>query len=341
MKIKVRTLAETIGGKIEGDPERECTGFAKIEEAGEGDLTFLANEKYTHFIYTTNASAVLVSNEFVPTAPIAATLVRVDNPYAVLADLMTYVEKMKPQPVGIEQPCFIAQGVEIPKDAYIGAFSYIGEGVVLGSNVKIYSQVYIGNNATIGDNTIVRAGVKIYEDCKIGRCCIIHSGAVIGADGFGFAPKGDSYGKIPQTGIVEIGDNVEIGANTTIDRATFGSTKIGDGTKLDNLIQIGHNVEIGRDNVFSAQTGVSGSVKIGDNNMFGGQVGFAGHIKIGNHNQIGAQSGIHSNIGDGCRMMGTPAIDARKYARMQVYLKDLQTLFSQQKNNHNATTNDQ
>ena len=280
MELTPQLIASLIDGKVEGDGNVRLTGFAKIEEAAPGYVTFIANPKYSHYIYETEASAVLVSDDFVTERPVSPVLIRVKDPYVALADLMNAMESTRPRPQGIEQPCFIAEGVVVPDDAYIGAFAYIGKGVHLGKGVKVYPQSYIGENVTIGDGSVIRAGVRIYQDCVIGKGCIIHSGAVIGADGFGFAPRPDgTYEKIPQIGNVVIDDDVEIGANTTVDRATFGSTRIGKGTKLDNLIQVAHNVEIGTGNVFAAQVGVAGSTKIGDFNQVGGQVGFAGHIR--------------------------------------------------------------
>lgn len=326
MEMTAKELASLIGGRIDGNGEVKLHGFAKIEEAGEGELSFISNPKYEHFIHTTGASAVLVSEDFALESP-RATLIRVKDPYSTLAHLMRIAEQSHPQPDGVEQPCHIGEGTGIPEKCYIGAFSYIGKGVKLGEGVKIYPQVYVGDGAVIGDNSVLRSGVKVYEGCRIGKRCIIHSGAVIGADGFGFAPVDGGYEKIPQTGIVEICDDVEIGANTCVDRATFGKTVIGEGTKLDNLIQVAHNVEIGKANVFASQSGIAGSTHIGDFNMVGGQVGFAGHIRIGNRNEIGAQSGIPNNVGDGCRLLGYPAVDARQFARTQVYLKKLPELF--------------
>lgn len=333
MEIKAKDLASLIGGVIDGNPETTVCTFSKIEEATPKSLTFLANPKYTHFLYSTEASIVLVQNDFVAEHPLPSdlTLIRVENPYATLAHLMTYVESLKQSHTGIEQPCYIAEGVELPDDIYIGAFAYIGKGVRLSPGVKIYPQSYIGDGVCIGDGTIIYAGARIYQDCIIGKNCIIHSGAVIGADGFGFAPDKDGYSKIPQIGNVEICDNVEVGANTCIDRATMGHTCIGKGTKLDNLIQVAHNVCIGTNNVFAAQSGIAGSTHIGNDNMVGGQVGFAGHITVGSGNQIGAQSGIPNNVGDGKRLMGYPAVDAMTFARNQVYIKRLATLFKNNK----------
>ena len=332
MELTPQLIASLIDGKVEGDGNVRLTGFAKIEEAAPGYVTFIANPKYSHYIYETEASAVLVSDDFVTERPVSPVLIRVKDPYVALADLMNAMESTRPKPQGIEQPCFIAEGVVVPDDAYIGAFAYIGKGVHLGKGVKVYPQSYIGENVTIGDGSVIRAGVRIYQDCVIGKGCIIHSGAVIGADGFGFAPRPDgTYEKIPQIGNVVIDDDVEIGANTTVDRATFGSTRIGKGTKLDNLIQVAHDVEIGTGNVFAAQVGVAGSTKIGDFNQVGGQVGFAGHIHVGNMNQFGAQSGIPNNVGDGNRLIGYPAVGLRQFAKTQVYLKRLGELFKNTK----------
>ncbi len=330
MEFKAAQIAALIAGDVEGNPEASVNTFSKIEEAREGSITFLANPKYTHYIYSTEASIVLVSRDFVATEPVKATLIRVDDPYAVLSKLLEYASQaMTPQPVGIEQPSFIAAGVEVPEDAYIGAFAYIAEGVKLGKGVKIYPQAYIGHGVTIGDNTIIYPGAKIYHGCRIGARCIIHAGVVIGADGFGFAPLPDgTYHKIPQIGIVTIEDDVEIGANTTVDRATMGTTLVGRGTKLDNLIQAAHNTEIGSNTVIAAQAGIAGSTKIGDNCMIGGQVGFSGHIHVGNRVQIGAQSGIPNDLADGSRVMGYPAVPLGDFARQAVYIKRLGQLFS-------------
>ncbi len=323
-------LASIINGVVEGDSEVKLSGFAKIEEAAPGQLTFIANPKYAHFIESTKASAVLVSTNFNHPNPHEVTLIRVEDPYSTLAVLLRMIQDMLPKKSGIENPCFIAEGVDITEDAYIGAFAYIGKGAKIGKGCQIYPQTYIGEGVTIGDNCILYAGVKIYGGCKIGNRCILHSGVVVGGDGFGFAPNAEGeYEKLPQIGIVVIEDDVEIGANTTVDRSTFGCTKIGRGTKLDNLIMVAHNVEIGENNVFAAQTGIAGSTKIGNCNRIGGQVGFAGHITVGSHNEIGAQSGIPGNVGDGNRLMGYPAIDVRKFARNVVYINRLKELFDE------------
>ncbi|MDE7159552.1 MAG: UDP-3-O-(3-hydroxymyristoyl)glucosamine N-acyltransferase [Muribaculaceae bacterium] len=340
MEITVGTIAGMTGGEVEGDASAIIRGFGKIEEAGEGDITFIANPKYSHFIHSTNATAVLVGKDFdaeaamadpsLPerTAPGRPVLLRVGDPYATLARLLALVQAQEQAPCGIEQPSYVSEGVEVPDDCYIGAFAYVGKGAVIGRGVRIYPQVYVGDGVEIGEGTVLRPGVKVYAGCRIGARCIIHSGAVIGADGFGFAPTARGYEKIAQIGNVVIEDDVEIGANTTVDRATFGSTVIGRGTKLDNLIQVAHNVVVGSDNVFAAQTGIAGSTHIGDRNRVGGQCGFAGHIRIGSDNEFGAQSGIPNSVGDGNRLIGYPAVKAGVFAREVVYRSRLGELFS-------------
>ncbi len=322
MRISVEQLASLVNGTVEGDAKAYIENYSKIEEATDGCLTFLANPKYTHYIYSTKATAVLVRKDFKPEEKLSTTLIRVDDPYETLAVLLNMVSSQEPAKKGIEQPCHIAEGVEIADDVYVGAFAYVGSNVKVGKNVKIYPQVYVGDNVTLGDDVILYPGVKVYHGCKIGNRCILHAGTVVGADGFGFAPKEDgTYEKIAQIGIVILEDDVEIGANTTIDRATMGATIIKKGAKLDNLIQVAHNVEIGDNTVMAAQVGVAGSTKIGKNNMVGGQVGFAGHITVGDNNGFGAQSGIPNSVGSNLRVIGTPAINALDFARNQVYLK--------------------
>lgn len=328
MEMTAGSLASMIGGAVDGNPAVSLSGFAKIEEAKAGHLTFIANPKYAHYLATTEASAVLVSREFNHDNPKGVTLIRVDDPYSCLAQLLRYVESLKPKKRGIEPQSYIAPDVAVSDDCYVGAFAYIGEGAKIGAGVQIYPHVYIGDGVTVEEGATLYSGVKVYAGCHIGKRCVLHSGVVIGADGFGFAPDVDGhYSKIPQTGIVVLEDDVEIGANTTVDRATFGMTRIGRGTKLDNLIMVAHNVEIGEDNVFAAQSGVAGSTKIGNSNRVGGQVGFAGHITVGNNNEIGAQSGIPGKVGDNERLMGSPAIDFRKYAKSLVYINRLDELF--------------
>lgn len=325
MKFTASQIAAATGGTVEGDSNVCVSTFAKIEDAAEGALTFLANPKYTHYIYTTGASIVLVRRDFVAEQPVAATLIRVDDPYATLSQLLQMVDAvLNVHPTGVEEPSYVAPGVELPEGVYVGAFAYVGAGTSLGRNVKIYPQAYVGPGVSIGDDTVVYPGVKIYARCRIGARCVLHSGAVIGADGFGFAPMPNgSYSKIPQIGIVEIADDVEIGANTTVDRATMGSTCVGRGTKLDNLIQVAHNVVIGSNTVMASQSGIAGSTKLGSNCMVGGQVGLAGHIHVGDRVQIGAQSGIHADVADDARIMGTPAVPFGHYARQMASLKRL------------------
>lgn len=336
MEFTAAQIAALAGGKTEGNPDVKINSFAKIEEGHPGAISFLANPKYTHYIYNTTSSAVLVSNEFVAEKPLECTLIRVADPYATVAHLMDMASKMlEPNPVGIEQPCFIAEGVEIPEDAYIGAFSYIGKGTKVGKSAKIYPQSYVGEFVTIGESTTLYSGVKVYHHCQIGKRCIVHSGAVIGADGFGFAPVDGHYNKIPQMGNVDIADDVEIGANTTIDRATMGSTKVGKGTKLDNLIQVAHNCVIGENTVMAAQCGIAGSAKIGSGCMVGGQVGFKGHLEVGDNVQIGAQSGIANPLPSGSRVLGSPAIDILQAAKQLVLVKNLQKLYDRVKSLEN------
>ena len=329
MEISAQQLAAMVNGTVEGNADAIINNYAKIEEATEGCLTFLANPKYTHYIYETQATAVLVRNDFKPEHEVKATLIRVEDPYKTLADLLNLINaQTTPVKRGVEQPANIGENVVVPEDAYIGALSYIGDNVVLGKNVKIYPQVYVGDNVTLGNDVILYPGVKIYHGCRIGNRCILQAGVVIGSDGFGFAPQEDgTYEKISQIGIVILEDDVEIGANTTIDRATMGSTVVHKGAKLDNLIQIAHNVEIGENTVMAAQVGVAGSTKIGKHNMIGGQVGFAGHITIGDNVSIAAQSGIPNNVGDGLKLMGYPAINALDFAKQTVYLKRLGQMY--------------
>ena len=327
MQLTASQIAALCGGNVEGDGDVLISSFAKIEEGHTGAISFLANPKYAHYIYDTKSSAILVSNSFEPEHPVAATLIRVEDPYATVAQLLEMVAKMmEVNKTGIESPCHIADDVNVPDDAYIGAFAYVAKGARLGKGVKIYPQAYIGDNVTIGDNAVIYSGAKIYQNCVIGDRCIIHSGAVIGADGFGFAPVDGHYNKIPQIGNVVIENDVEIGANTTIDRATMGSTRVKQGVKLDNLIQVAHNCVVADNTVMAAQSGIAGSTKIGSHCMIGGQVGFAGHIEIGDNVQIGAQTGIPSNVKSGSRLMGTPAVDAAEFARQVVLIKNLQSL---------------
>ncbi len=332
MELTASQLASIVNGTVEGDDNVKVSSFARIEEGTPGSLSFLANPKYTHHIYTTDSSVVLVKKDFQPENKIKATLIRVEDPYATVARLLEMVTEMsKVEKIGIENPSFVSEGVEVPSDVYIGAFAYIGKDVKLADKVKIYPQVYIGDSCEIGEGTVIYAGAKIYNGCKIGKNCIIHSGAVIGADGFGFAPVDGGYEKIPQTGNVVVEDDVEIGANTTIDRAMMGATTIGKGVKLDNLIQIAHNCSVGSNTVMAAQVGIAGSAKVGAHCMIGGQVGLVGHISIADGTQIGAQSGVNKGTKPGERIMGAPAVDMGEYARSLVYIKKLGSLYDRVK----------
>lgn len=325
MEFTVAQIAGILGGEIEGNPDAVVNTLSKIEEGKEKSLTFLANPAYTDFIYTTKATAAIVSKTFVADKPISATLIRVDKPYESFALLLETYNQIKHNKKGIEQPSFIAENAVIGNDVYVGAFAYIGSNVKLGNNVKVYPQVFIGDNTTIGDNTILFAGVKVYSDCVIGNNCTFHSGVVIGGDGFGFAPNSENnYKKVPQIGNVIIEDHVEIGANTTVDRATLGSTVIKKGAKIDNLIQIAHNVEIGENTVIAAQTGVAGSTKIGSDCMIGGQVGIVGHLTIAKGTKIAAQSGVGQSITKENEIVqGSPAFGIGDYKRSYVMFRKL------------------
>ncbi len=327
MDFTAKQIAAFLKGEIEGNPEVKVNNVTKIEEGKPGTISFLANLKYSKYIYTTKSSIVLVNKDFKAESSIAATLIRVEDSYQSFASLLDlYVQQIE-EKKGVEKFSFIDDTATLGKEIYIGAFAYIGKNVKLGDNVKIYPHTYIGDNVVIGNDTTIYSGVNIYRDCKIGTHCTIHSGAIIGADGFGFAPKAhDDYKKIQQIGNVILEDNVEIGSNTTVDRATMGSTIIKHGVKLDNLIQIGHNVVIGEHTVMAAQSGVSGSTKIGKDCMIGGQVGFAGHLTIGNEVKIGAQAGIGSSIKDGEILLGTPAINIRDYQRSYIFFRKLPQL---------------
>lgn len=327
MDFTAQQIADFLKGDIEGNPDVKVNNVTKIEEGKPGTISFLANLKYSKYIYSTKSSIVLVNRDFKAEDTIAATLIRVEDAYQSFASLLDlYVQQIEVKN-GIEKFSFIDDTATLGKNIYVGAFAYIGKNVKLGDNVKIYPHTYIGDNVIIGDNTTINSGVNIYRDCKIGSNCTIHSGAIIGADGFGFAPKAhDDYKKIQQIGNVVLEDNVEIGSNTTIDRATMGSTIIKHGVKLDNLIQVGHNVVIGEHTVIAAHSGISGSTKIGKDCMIGGQVGFAGHLTIGNEVKIGAQAGIGSSIKDGEILLGSPAFNIRDFQRSSVYFKKLPQL---------------
>lgn len=324
MQFTASQIARWTGGELVGDPNVPVSDFSKIEEGKPGSITFLSNPKYTPYIYKTQASVVLVSRDFVPEHPVTATLIKVDDPYGTIASILQMAaQAIYSHSTGVEEPVHVGEATVIPEDSYIGSFAYIGKNVKLGKGVKIYPQVYVGDNCEIGADTVLYPGCRVYHGVKIGERCIIHSGAVIGADGFGFAPVNGHYHKIPQIGIVEIGDDVEIGANTTVDRSTMGATRIGNGVKLDNLIMVAHNCEVGDDTVMAAQAGIAGSTKVGSSCRIGGQVGLAGHIKIGDNVEIGAQSGLQRNVRSGSRVIGSPAVDIGDFARQVVYLKNL------------------
>lgn len=328
MKFTAQQIADTLKGTIDGNPEVTVSKLSKIEEGTEGSLSFLANKLYTPFIYTTKASAVIVNKDFIPEQPIKATLIRVEDAYSAFATLLDFYNQVKRNKTGISQMAFISDSATYGENNYIGEFAFIGENVKLGNNVRIYPQAYIGDNTQIGDNTTIFQGVKIYTDIEIGQNCILHAGVVIGADGFGFAPQADNnYQKIAQIGNVIIEDNVEIGANATIDRATLGSTIIKKGAKIDNLNQIGHNVVIGENTVMAALCGIAGSTKIGKNCMIGGQVGIVGHISIADNVKIAAQSGITSTIKkDGDILLGSPAFNVSAYKKSYIHFKNFPKL---------------
>jgi UDP-3-O-[3-hydroxymyristoyl] glucosamine N-acyltransferase len=324
MKFTAAQIAGILEGEVVGNPDAEVFKLAKIEEGTEGSLTFLANPKYVNFIYTTEATITIVNHTFEPEQEIKTTLIKVDDAYQAFSKLLEYYNQVKLMKSGIEQPSVISENVTYGDNLYLGSFSYIGKNVVIGANVKIYPNTFIGDNVTIGDNCIFFAGVKIYSESVIGNNCNFHSGCVVGSDGFGFAPTEDgTFNKIPQIGNVIIEDNVEIGANTTIDRATLGTTIIRKGVKLDNHIQVAHNVEIGENTVIAAQTGIAGSTKIGSNCMIGGQVGIAGHIIIGNNVRVQAQSGIGKSIADGEVIQGSPAFNYADYSKSYVHFRNL------------------
>ena len=324
MEFKVKDIASILNGTVEGDGEIKLHNISKIDQGVPGTLTFLSNPAYTKYIYNTLASAVLVAKEFRPEGALSCSLIRVDDPYIALAELLKMYQQLKPVKKGIEQPSFVSSSATLGEDIYLGAFAYISDHAVIGNNVRIYPHVFIGDNVVIGDNTTLFAGVKIYADCKIGSDCILHAGVVIGADGFGFAPAADGpFSKIAQIGNVILEDFVEIGANSTVDCATMGSTIIRKGVKLDNLIQIAHNVEIGENTVMAAQTGVAGSSKVGKNCMIGAQVGISGHLVVGDNVKLGGQAGVMTNIPDNSTMIGSPVQNHKDFMRSMAIFRKL------------------
>ena len=323
MEFTAKQIAEFLGGTVDGNENAAVHTFAKIEEGVPGALSFLSNVKYTQYLYSTQSSIVLVNKDFVPEQPVSATLVRVDNAYESLAKLMSLYASMKPGRNGISSLASVSEKAKIGQNVYIGPFSVIEDGAVIGDNTQIYPHVIVGEGASVGADCILYPHVTIYYGCKIGNRCILHAGSVIGADGFGFAPTPQGYNKIPQIGIVQLEDDVEIGANTCIDRSTMGRTVIHKGVKLDNLIQVAHNVEIGENTVMSAQTGIAGSSKVGSWCMVGGQCGISGHITLGNKVNLAAKTGVIGNLEDGSTMMGYPAIGYRNFLRSSLIYKDL------------------
>lgn len=328
MEFNAKTIAEFLKGTVEGNPEASVNDVSPIEDGKEGTLAFLANPKYAKHLYDTKASVVLVNKDFTPEKEVNTTLVRVEDAYKSFAMLLDLYQQSLPQKEGIDPNASINESASVGENCYVGDFAFIGENASVGNNVKIYPQAYIGDNVTIGDNTIIHPGVKIYMGCSVGKDCIIHAGTIIGSDGFGFAPGDDGkFKKIPQLGVVIVEDDVELGANVCVDRATMGATVIKKGVKLDNLIQIAHNVEIGESTVMAAQTGIAGSAKIGAYCMFGGQAAVAGHISIANKVKLGAQSGVANNVKkEGVALFGSPAFDFREATRSIAAYKNLGNL---------------
>lgn len=329
MEFSAKQIAQFVQGVIEGDENATVNTFAKIEDGKPGAISFLSNPKYTHYIYDTESSIVLVDKSVELEKPTKATLIKVDNAYECVAKLLQLYESMKPKKTGIDSLAFISPSAKIGENVYIGAFAYIGDNVVIGDGCQIYPNVVICENAKVGNDCLFYPNVTIYHDCHVGNRVTLHAGSVVGSDGFGFAPSENGYDKIPQIGIVTIEDDVEIGANTCIDRSTMGSTFVRKGVKLDNLVQIAHNTDIGANTVMSAQVGVAGSTKVGQWCMFGGQVGIAGHITIGNKVFLGAQSGVPSSLKDDQTLIGTPPMEKLPYFKSQAIFQKLPDLYKQ------------
>ena len=329
MEFTAKQIADFINGKVEGDANAAVNTFAKIEEGVPRALSFLSNPKYTHYIYSTKSSIVLVNNDVVLEEPVHTTLIRVDNAYECIAKLLQLYQASMPVKKGIDPLAFVSPTAKVGEDCYVGAFAYIGDNAVLGKGTQVFPHAYIGDNVKVGAKCLIKPNVTVYHGCVIGDNVTIHAGSVIGADGFGFAPNSDGYDKIPQIGIVTIEDNVEIGANTCVDRSTMGSTIVRKGVKLDNLVQVAHNVEIGENTVMSAQVGIAGSTKIGAWCMFGGQVGIAGHSTIGDKTFLGAQSGVPGNIKGNETLIGTPPMEPKAYFKSQAIFRRLPELYKQ------------
>lgn len=329
MEFTAKQIASFLQGQIVGDENATVHTFAKIEEGVPGAISFLSNPKYTHYIYNTQSSIVLVNKDFEADKEISATLIKVENAYDSLAKLLALYEANKPKKTGISPLASIADSAKIGEDVYIGPYAVVGEYVEIGNGTAVYPNSYIGDNAKVGNNTTIYSGVNIYHECRVGNECVLHSGVVIGADGFGFAPTADGYEKIPQIGIAIIEDKVELGANTCVDRATMGATIVRKGAKLDNLVQIAHNDEVGSHTVMAAQAGIAGSTKIGQWCMIGGQVGVAGHAKIGDKVGIAAQSGVPGNLKSGSQVMGSPTMDAKQYFKSSVIYRRLPDMYTE------------
>lgn len=327
MEFTAEQIANVIGGRVEGNKDAKVHTFAKIEEGTEGAISFLSNPKYTHYLYNTKSSIVIVNEDLELGKDVDATLIRVKNAYESIAKLLQIYEASKPKKTGVAPQAYIAPSAKLGNNCYVGPFAYVGEGAEIGDGCQIYPHAVIGDNVKVGTNCIFYPNTTIYQGCKIGNNVTIHAGSVIGADGFGFAPSADGYDKIPQIGIVVIEDNVEIGANTCVDRSTMGATVIHKGVKLDNLVQVAHNVEIGENTVMSAQVGIAGSTKVGSWCMFGGQVGLAGHITIGDKTFLGAQSGVPGSLKGGEELIGTPPMNPRAYFKSQAIFRRLPDMY--------------
>mgnify|MGYP004509887841 FL=1 len=327
MEFTAEQIANVIGGRVEGNKDAKVHTFAKIEEGTEGAISFLSNPKYTHYLYNTKSSIVIVNEDVELEKDVDATLIRVPNAYESIAKLLQIYEASKPKKTGVAPQAYIAPSAKLGNNCYVGPFAYVGEGAEIGDGCQIYPHAVVGDNVKVGTNCIFYPNTTIYQGCKIGNNVTIHAGSVIGADGFGFAPGADGYDKIPQIGIVVIEDNVEIGANTCVDRSTMGATIIHKGVKLDNLVQVAHNVEIGENTVMSAQVGIAGSTKVGSWCMFGGQVGLAGHITIGNKTFLGAQSGVPGSLKGGEELIGTPPMNPRQYFKSQAIFRRLPDMY--------------
>ena len=327
MEFTAEQIANVMGGRVEGNKDAKVHTFAKIEEGTEGAISFLSNPKYTHYLYNTKSSIVIVNEGVELEKDVDATLIRVPNAYESIAKLLQIYEASKPKKTGVAPQAYIAPSAKLGNNCYVGPFAYVGEGAEIGDGCQIYPHAVVGDNVKVGSNCIFYPNTTIYQGCKIGNNVTIHAGSVIGADGFGFAPGADGYDKIPQIGIVVIEDNVEIGANTCVDRSTMGATVIHKGVKLDNLVQVAHNVEIGENTVMSAQVGIAGSTKVGSWCMFGGQVGLAGHITIGDKTFLGAQSGVPGSLKGGEELIGTPPMNPRQYFKSQAIFRRLPDMY--------------